>query len=173
MYNSTDRSCTWGMIHSQIHFISPGCPWPSYSLTVQNRDLKHPKFSFLYSIQNIKILLFCVFITLHDDRKWLCSSIWMYLLFYFYSDFCYDDMCAEDSLNYINICIPIYICVLFVSASINQSIIYKQFIATKDIYERYTILKHNPAWRYEASVTYSLLLLLIREFLTDRVVTDY
>ena len=40
---TSDQSCTWGMIHTNIHFISPGCPQPSvaYSPTVQNYGLKY------------------------------------------------------------------------------------------------------------------------------------
>ena len=29
---SSDRSCTWGMIHTKIHLISPGCPDPGLAL---------------------------------------------------------------------------------------------------------------------------------------------
>ena len=44
---SRDRSCTWGMTHSIILFISPYCPRPNIPLhTVQKRCLKlHLKFN--------------------------------------------------------------------------------------------------------------------------------
>ena len=28
-------SCTWGMVHTKIHLINPGCPLAQYSLSVQ------------------------------------------------------------------------------------------------------------------------------------------
>ena len=41
-----DRSCTWGMILNEIHFIIPG--YSKYSLQVQNSGLIHN-----YSFQSI------------------------------------------------------------------------------------------------------------------------
>ena len=34
------RSCTWGMFHTKVHLISPGCPRPSIAL-LQNCCLEH------------------------------------------------------------------------------------------------------------------------------------
>ena len=42
----SNRSCTWGMIHTKIHTISPSCPWPSK--TMYSAELR-PKTLFISS----------------------------------------------------------------------------------------------------------------------------
>ena len=46
---SSDRSCTGGMIHNKIHPIKPRLSSAHYSLTAQNRGLKHHSFIHLFT----------------------------------------------------------------------------------------------------------------------------
>ena len=44
VYRSSNWACTWNMMHTKIHLISPGCPPALYSVTLQNRGLNTINF---------------------------------------------------------------------------------------------------------------------------------
>ena len=77
-----NQSCTRGMFHNKIHLISPGCPWSSIALQIQNDALKHlpsqhvqPMQSFYYD-QRCNPLTFQKYIY---DYIWLCLKIFVFV----------------------------------------------------------------------------------------------
>ena len=45
----------WGNVSSQIHLISPGCPWPNSALTVHKSGLKHrSSIHFLFKAHQVR-----------------------------------------------------------------------------------------------------------------------